>query len=41
MAPEVNGKNPYNGPPVDIFSCGVILFVLLSCQRPFDQAMDR
>ena len=29
---------PYEGPPVDIFALGVILFTILTCKNPFDSA---
>ena len=28
MAPEITGKLEYAGPPVDIFACGAILFIM-------------
>jgi len=38
MAPEIHMKKPYNGPSVDLFSCGVILFVMMSKTEPFKKA---
>jgi serine/threonine protein kinase len=37
MAPEILMKKPYKGEPVDIFSCGVILFRMLTGRRPFEK----
>jgi len=38
MAPELFQGEVYNGPLVDIFACGIILFALLSRRTPFDKA---
>lgn len=38
-APEILNKNPYVGPCVDVFSCGVILFVLVTGKFPFGKAL--
>ena len=35
MAPEVIGKKTYKGPPVDVFSCGVLLFMMHTAIEPF------
>lgn len=40
MAPEVVKREPY-GKPVDVWGCGVILFILLSGCLPFYGTKDR
>ncbi|ORY86934.1 hypothetical protein BCR37DRAFT_390658 [Protomyces lactucae-debilis] len=35
-SPEIISGNHYNGAPCDIWSCGIILFALLTGQLPFD-----
>lgn len=40
MSPEVILRQPY-GKPVDMWGCGVLLFVLLSGQLPFYGTKDR
>ena len=40
MAPEVVEREPY-GKPVDVWGCGVILFILLSGGLPFYGTRDR
>jgi serine/threonine protein kinase len=42
MAPEVAGKaKTYKGPPADIFSCGVLLFMMHTAVEPFYQSNDK
>jgi serine/threonine protein kinase len=36
MAPEQLGKSTYKGKPADVWSCGCILFMLLSGRLPFE-----
>ena len=38
MAPEVLAQFPHRGPPVDIFSAGVLLFILVLGVPPFQKA---
>jgi len=38
-APEILNKKPYNGKTADLFSCGVILFVLVTGKLPFGKAL--
>jgi len=38
MAPEIHLRKPYSGPSVDLFACGIILFILLSGTPPFGKA---
>jgi serine/threonine protein kinase len=40
MAPELSARKAYVGTPVDVFACGVILFVMLTCQPPFEEYND-
>ncbi|KAF9071363.1 kinase-like domain-containing protein, partial [Rhodocollybia butyracea] len=40
-APEVvTGYGNYNGPMADVWSCGIILFALLTCSLPFNAEED-
>lgn len=43
MAPEVlasyEERQEYKGEPVDVFSCGVILFIMVVGSMPFQIAM--
>ena len=38
-APEILSKKPYQGSSADLFSCGVILFVLVTGKLPFGKAL--
>jgi serine/threonine protein kinase len=38
MAPEIHLRKPYSGPSVDLFACGIILFILVSGTPPFAKA---
>ncbi|KAG9014675.1 Chk1 protein kinase [Tulasnella sp. 427] len=40
VAPELNGKEPYQAEPVDIWGCGVILFTMLVGNTPWDEPTD-
>lgn len=39
MAPEINLRKPYNGGEVDLFACGIILFIMLTQHPPFTKAI--
>lgn len=35
MAPEIVSKKDYFGPPVDVWACGIILYVMMAGCFPF------
>lgn len=41
LAPEVLDHKQYDGPCVDVWSCGVMLFVMLVGSYPFEDQKDR
>ena len=42
MAPEIIGGNTnYEGPPVDVFACGVLLYEMYFFAPPFEEACNR
>ena len=40
MAPELYSGQQYDGPPVDIFALGVMLFMILTAMEPFKKVDD-
>jgi serine/threonine-protein kinase HSL1 (negative regulator of Swe1 kinase) len=40
MAPEILKYKRYNGFQVDIFALGVVLFSLITCKPPFEDASE-
>jgi serine/threonine protein kinase len=38
MAPEIHLNQPYNGRQVDIFSAGILLFIMVASHPPFTTA---
>ena len=38
MAPEIHARKPYNGASVDLFACGIILFIMITQHPPFTKA---
>lgn len=42
MAPEINNDSdqPYDGPPVDVFAMGAILFIMTTAQFCFEEVTD-
>ena len=40
MAPEIWRKEPYKGQAIDVFSCGVILFALVTGNAPFESSKE-
>ena len=40
MAPELFTNQPYEGPPIDIFAMGVMLFMLVEASFPFTELDD-
>ena len=38
MAPEIHMRKPYIGSSVDLFACGIILFIMYTQHPPFTKA---
>jgi serine/threonine protein kinase len=41
MAPEIHLEQRYKGTQVDIFACGIILFIMIAGHPPFGQASPK
>lgn len=41
MAPEIHARQSYSGEKVDLFACGIILFIMISGTPPFSKADPR
>jgi len=41
FAPEIHYKVPYDGAAVDVFNCGIILFLMVFGFQPFERADPR
>jgi serine/threonine protein kinase len=39
MAPEIHMRKPYQGPSVDLFATGIILFIMFTQHPPFTKAV--
>lgn len=39
MAPEIHMKKGYTGASVDLFACGIILFIMFTQHPPFNKAV--
>lgn len=39
MAPEIHMKKAYSGESVDLFACGIILFIMYTQHPPFNKAV--
>ena len=41
MSPEIVSKKDYYGSPVDIWACGILLYVMLTGHFPFKAKDDK
>jgi serine/threonine protein kinase len=41
MAPEINSGKPYQGPPVDVFALGAVLFIMKTARFAFGEYGDK
>ena len=41
MAPEMLSQETYLGPPVDVYACGVVLFMMSVGEFPFFESNDK
>ncbi len=41
MAPEIISKKDYYGPPIDVWTCGIAFYVMLTSYFPFQSHTER
>ncbi len=41
MAPELLQKKEYRGPPIDVWTCGIAMYILVSGKLPFNAHTER
>jgi serine/threonine protein kinase len=41
MAPEIHANEHYSGVSIDLFACGIVLFILKSQNPPFQSSAEK